>query len=130
MNDDMYRTCRWCKYYDNKTGTCINNRAFDEADKIEFYSFYEDGHLSEAIKEGFKEFKFNELETTLIGSKLSKKRVEKIMKVFHEELETAFVNWTESIDDSVSTALEKFDFDIKKGVSIKDPTEFSCKYFL
>ena len=109
-NDELYRTCRWCKWFDAKNGVCTNERVFGELDDNVLYSFWEDGHLSETIREGFKDLKFNELETALIESKLSTKRVKEIMKVFNEELESAFANWTESIDDSVSTALNNYDF--------------------
>ena len=124
-----YNTCRWCKWFDTVNGVCLNKSAFDIGDVFDFSPFTENGHLSEAIKEGFTGFKFAELETALIESKLSKKRREEIMKIFRQELESAFVNWTETIDESVSIALNNFNFEQGDGVYIKDPNEFSCKYF-
>jgi hypothetical protein len=125
---DLYHCCRWCKWFSG--GKCTNEQAFDALDDNVLYPFWENGNLSEAIKEGFKDFKFDELETALIESKLSKKRVTEIMKLFGEELESAFMNWTESIDGSVSTALTNYDFGRDDGVSIKDPSDFHCKFFL
>lgn len=127
--NDLYHNCRWCKWFDMKSGKCTNEQVFGELDDNVLYPFWEDGHLSEAIREGFEDFKFNELETALIESKLSTKRVKEIMKLFNEELESAFANWTESIDDSVSTALNNYDFRLADGIPIKDPSDFYCKYF-
>ena len=126
---DLYHCCRWCKWFDGTKGVCTNEQAFDKVEDNVLYPFWENGNLSEAIKEGFKDFKFDELETALIESKLSKKRVTEIMKLFGEELESAFMNWTESIDDSVSTALNNYDFGRDDGIPIKDPSDFHCKYF-
>ena len=122
---DLYHCCRWCKWFDGTKGVCTNEQAFDNV----LYPFWENGNLSEAIKEGFKDFKFDELESALIESKLSIKRVTEIMKLFGEELESAFMNWTESIDDSVSIAMTNYDFGRDNGVSIKDPSDFHCKHF-
>jgi hypothetical protein len=128
--DELYHSCRWCKYWDGKKCVCTNDRAFDELDDNVLYPFWEDGHLSEAIREGFKNFKFAKLEAALIESKLSKKRVKEIMEIFNAELELdAQMNWTESIDDAVSTALNNFDFGADDGIPIKDPEDFYCKYF-
>ena len=121
---DLYHCCRWCKWFDGTKGVCTK-QTFDNV----LFLFWENGDLSEAIKEGFKDFKFDELESALIESKLSKKRVTEIMKLFGEELESALMNWTESIDDSVSTALNNYDFGRDNGVSIKDPSDFHCKHF-
>jgi len=127
--NDLYHNCCWCKWFDMKSRKCTNEQVFGKLDDNVLYPFWEDGHLSEAIREGFKDFKFNELETALIESKLSTKRVKEIMKLFNEELESAFANWTESIDDSVSTALNNYDFELADGIPIKDPSDFYCKYF-
>ena len=128
MSDELYHCCRWCKWFEN--GQCLNVKAFDP-ENFEFYPFYEDGALSEAIREGFKEFKFVQLEHALIESKLSKKRVREIMEIFIGELELdAQLIWTETIDECVSTALEYFDFGTETGVKITNPHEFYCKYFL
>jgi replication initiation and membrane attachment protein DnaB len=105
----------------------MSEQAFDISADVDFTKFTEDGHLSEAIKEGFGGFKFDAVKTALAGSSLSKKRVNEILKAFHNELEDAFVNWTESIDGSVSIALKNFDFE--DGVTIKNPHEFCCKCF-
>jgi hypothetical protein len=126
MNDDLYRVCRWCKYFNN--GSCTNDRAF-EADDVDLYPFWEDGTLSEAITEGFKEPKFPQLKQALLESKLSKKAQSEIFELFLEEFEDYKVNCTESIDQSVSKALKTFELSLNKGVSITDPQEFQCKYY-
>jgi hypothetical protein len=126
--NDMYKTCRWCKWF--KDGACLNEQAFEAGDDFEFFKFAEEGALSEAIREGFKGFKFEKLEQALFESKLSKKRIKEIMAVFFAELELdAQLHWTEAIDEQVMTALNNFDFGFEDGVYIKDPSEFSCKYF-
>jgi len=127
--DDMYKTCRWCKYFDRKTQTCINDRAFDSGNDFDFSPFYEGGALAEAIRDGFNDFIFYDLKQALIESKLSKKRIAEIMKIFYDEFDNALIDWTESIDGQVSRALNHFDFSYLDGVSIKDPSEFHCKHF-
>jgi len=128
--NDLYHCCRWCKWFDGTKGICTNEQAFNKLGDNVLYPFWENGNLSEAIREGFKDFKFPELHSALVESKLSKKRVHEIMVTFFGELELiAQTNWTESIDDSVSTALNNFDFGRDDGVSIKDPSDFHCKHF-
>ena len=123
-----YNTCRWCKWF--KEGCCTNENAFSIDKSLDVYKFYEEGTLSEAIREGFKNYHFEKLEAALIESKLSKKKVKEILQVFEAELELdAQMDWTESIDASVSTALDNFDFGESDGVYIADPNECSCKYF-
>jgi len=128
MNDDMYKTCRWCKWF--KNGNCINEKAFDMENDIEIAKFTEEGHLSGVIEEGFGNVKFSGVEQKLFESKLSKKVQAEIMKTLHEEFEGVKVNLIESIDESVSIALNNFDFSgDDEGVYIADPNEFYCKYF-
>jgi hypothetical protein len=128
--DELYKTCRWCKYWDGKKEICVNKHVYGDLDDNVLYPFWEDGHLSEAIREGFKNFKFDKLKAALIESKLSKKRVKEILEIFNAELELdAQLNWTESINDSVSTALNNYDFGLADGIPIADPTEFYCKHF-
>ena len=120
-----YNTCRWCKWF--KDGCCINEQAFDA--EIDMSDFYESGTLSEAIQEGFGNIKFEQVEK-LLASKVSKKTQAAVMKLLFEEFEGAKVNFVEGIDDSVSTVLNNFIKDgFFEGVYIKDPNEFSCKYF-
>ena len=121
-----YNVCRWCKWF--KDGKCINERNFEQK-PFEFFPFYEDGVLSEAISEGFGSIKFKELEMALFESSLSKKKQTEILKVLYEEFEDLKVNFVERIDDSVSKALENFDFGEQKGIPIVDPSEFSCKHY-
>lgn len=126
----LYRSCRWCKCFDLKNGVCLNDRSFGASDGIDFTPFYEDGHLAESIREGLNETRFNDLEQALVESRLSKKRISEIMKTFYQELDDAFINWTESIDNCVSTSLNHFDFGYPGGTKIKEPNEFYCKFFM
>ena len=125
----LYCSCRWCRWFNTKAGVCLNDRAFSDGDDIDFTPFYEDGHLAGAIREGFNEIKFIDLEHALTESRLSKKRISEIMKTFHNELDDAFINWTESIDECVSSALNHFEFGYTGGVKIKAPNEFHCRFF-
>jgi len=126
--DDMYKACRWCKWF--KDGDCVNEKAFDMDNDIEFAKFTEEGHLSGAIEEGFGNVKFSSVEQKLLESKLSKKAQTEIMKILYEEFEGVKVNLIERIDESVSITLNNFDFSSDGGgVYIADPNEFYCKYF-
>ena len=123
--DDIYHCCRWCKWF--QSDKCTNSEF--TIDSLNINSFYEEGYLSEAIKEGFNEKKLHELESALSESKISKKKQSEILKVFHEELEAIKVDWVEEIDNQVSKAINNFDFTVEDGVEITNPTEFYCKNF-
>lgn len=126
--NDLYNCCRWCKWFEK--GCCTNEKAFGQSPTLNLYAFSENGNLSEAIKEGFKEVKFPELYQALLETKLSKKRIAELMATLASDIDSAIVNWTEEIDDTVSTALNNFAFDADAdGIEIKDPTEFYCTYF-
>ena len=132
MNDDMYKTCLWCTWF--QSGRCVNKNAFDinidMNNDIYFSKFTEEGHLSGAIEEGFGNIKFSSVEQKLLESKLSKKAQAEIMKTLYEELEDMKVHLIERIDESVSSALNNFDFSSDGGgVYIANPNEFYCKYF-
>lgn len=47
--EDMYHTCRWCKYYQG--GVCINKAFTACRDTLPVYAVAEDGRLSECIRE-------------------------------------------------------------------------------
>ncbi len=123
--EDLYHSCRWCKWF--AEGKCTNEAFTSKA--VELFPFYEDGVLSEAIKEGLSGVSFNALELALNESSLSKKKVAEIMNGFHEELENAFMIWAENIDGTVSLALEHFDFEKDAGITVADPHTFYCKNF-
>ena len=131
MTEDFYKVCQYCKHFDGKNQICTNECAFGAADDFNFSKFYEEGTLSEAIGEGFHEFQFRQSKIALSESSLSRKKQEEILRIFSEELEDAFINWTETIDDSVSTALNNFDFGSGgSGIYINNPSEMFCKYYL
>jgi hypothetical protein len=127
---DLYHNCRYCKWYDFKSGMCGNDKVFGTANDIDFHPFYENGYLADAIREGFNELNLKSLKYALEDSRLSKKRIAEILKIITDELDDAVVNWTERIDDSVSIALNNFDFSKDDGVKIVNPTEFYCNHYL
>ena len=123
---DLYHSCRWCKWFEK--GNCINPDTFGGTDEISLSPFWEEGHLSEAIKEGFNEFKATELYKALLETKLSKKKIHELMVLLASDIDSAIMNWTESIDENVSSALDNFSFG-DEGVEIRNPEEFYCKHF-
>ena len=90
----------------------------------------EEGVISEAIKEGFTEKAFSELKSNLESS-LSKKKAKEFMQAFFEELEAAKIDWVETIDEAVTTALQNaIDEGTEEAAEIIEPEEFCCKYFM
>lgn len=126
--DDLYKTCRWCHWY--KNGKCLHGKTFRNGSETNIVYFAEEGVISEAIKEGFTDKAFSKLKSNL-ESKLSKKKAKEFMQAFFEELEAAQADWTESIDEAVTTALQNaIDEGTEEAAEIIDPTEFCCKYFV
>ena len=126
MKNELYHCCRWCKWY--RDGCCVNDEVFHKDDTFEFYPFYEDGYLSAAIEEGFNVNIVSQLEQILMENNIAKGKLKHILDAFNEELETQKVNWIESIDESVSKALNNYDF-VDYGVCITDPHTFYCKHY-
>ncbi len=53
------------------------------------------------------------------------------MQAFFEELEAAKTDWTETIDEAVTTALQNaVDERAEEAAEIIEPEEFCCKYFM
>lgn len=125
--NDFYKSCRWCHWF--KNGRCLHVKTFRNGGTDIIY-FSEEGVISEAIKEGFIEKAFSELKGNLESS-LSKKKAKEFMQAFSEELEAAKANWTESIDEAVTRALQNaVDEGTEGGVEIIEPEDFCCKYFM
>jgi hypothetical protein len=127
MMEDLYKNCRWCRWFEK--GKCLNQQALKSSSvDIQYYS--EQAIVSEAIEEGFFDAPFPELRSNL-ESKLSKKKADEIMKAFYEELEAIKIEWVVSIDESVSSSLNNaINREGKSGVEIVDPEEFHCRYFM
>ena len=54
-----------------------------------------------------------------------------IMQAFFEELEAAKIDWVETIDEAVTTALQNaVDERAEEAAEIIEPEEFCCKYFM
>ena len=133
MNNELYHSCRWCKWY--QKNTCRNDQAFGEADDtIDFYKFYENGHLSAAIEEGYATIDWRYIQSKIEEKtvRASKATITSILDFLKEEVEEFKKNSTESIDESVSQALNNFNFQDENtsGIEIKEPYDFYCKYFL
>ena len=128
MMDDLYKSCRWCHWY--KGGKCYNNKTFMNSNDTDIVYLSENGLISEAIREGFTENPFSNLRQNL-ESKLSKKKATEFMNDFYDELESAQLDWTEEIDESVTATIQNaINQDSYSSASeIVDPDDFYCKYF-
>lgn len=129
MMDDFYKTCRWCHWF--KNGKCLHGKTFKNSkSETDIVYLAEEGVISEAIKEGFTEKAFSNLKSNLESS-LSKKKAKEFMQSFFEELEAAKTDWTETIDEAVTTALQNaIDEGTEEAAEIIEPEEFCCKYFM
>lgn len=125
MMEDLYKNCRWCHWF--KNGQCLHDKTFKSVSTDITY-LAEEGVISEVIKEGFTEQAFQQLKSNL-ESKLSKKKASEFMQAFYEELEIAKANWTETIDEAVTTALQNA-IGEDEAAEIIEPEEFCCKYFM
>lgn len=127
--NDFYKTCRWCHWF--KNGKCLHGKTFrNSKSETDIVYLAEEGVISEAIKEGFTEKAFSNLKSNLESS-LSKKKAKEFMQSFFEELEAAKTDWTETIDEAVTTALQNaIDEGTEEAAEIIEPEEFCCKYFM
>lgn len=126
--NDFYKTCRWCHWF--KNGKCSHGKAFRNGSETNIVDLAEEGVISEAIKEGFTEKAFSELKNNLESS-LSKKKAKEFIQAFFEELEAAKIDWVETIDEAVTTALQNaVDERAEEAAEIIEPEEFCCKYFM
>ena len=126
--NDFYKTCRWCHWF--KNGKCLHGKTFRNGNETDIVYLAEEGVISEAIKEGFTEKAFSKLKSNLESS-LSKKKAKEFMQAFFEELEAAKIDWVETIDEAVTTALQNaVDERAEEAAEIIEPEEFCCKYFM
>jgi len=126
--DELYHNCRWCKWFDTETSTCVNPQVF-EAQGISLYPFWEDGKLELAIEEGFGTPNFDWLRQTLMENGLSKKKTEAVMEDFYSEFDDMKTQWLLSLDKSVSDALNAFENTLDTRTEIANPDDFYCKFF-
>jgi len=130
-SDNVYskETCAYCGHF--RDGFCTNDQAFsNEGETTAIHTFCEDGTLSEAIGEGFKDISFDEVEALLSGTKLSKNTQSEIMSAIREEFGQEKDSIIEEIDSTVSKALSNYDFDGKTPkMRVKHPKETTCSYF-
>lgn len=123
-SNDMYDTCRWCKYYDK--GQCHNDRAFDlDGESIEdtIQYAYEESDMNIALEEeGLSESLLVRLEDYF---------TKKSFKENNEEMADIIKNFLyDEVADFVVEVLQAGASNLnQRGVDIKDPTDFKCKYF-
>lgn len=132
--EDMYHTCRWCKYYQN--GACVNNAlgSIDAVDIMDIYEIAESGKLSEVLEETLNSVipvkLERELENKLLSYNLSNKRVVEVLQVFRDCL-AEFLDFEckPKLDEAVSKLYQGVETGKGDGVQITDPHTFYCKEF-
>lgn len=123
-SNDMYDTCRWCKYYDK--GQCYNDKAFDlDGESIEdtIQYAYEESDMNIALEEeGLSESLLVRLEVYF---------TKKSFKENHEEMTDIIKNflYDEVADFMIEVLQAGASNSDQKGVGILEPTDFKCKYF-
>ena len=129
----MYECCSYCHYYQD--GCCTEGHLSQFSECISIEKVCEDGLLSKAIEESFKDDSdFNKLLQAISGLKISAKTKSELNAVFAECLEQYKINITEDIGYSVSNVYEDFvdkamEEAQKNGVAIEYPDSFCCRYF-
>jgi hypothetical protein len=132
MIDEMYHTCRWCKYYDK--GYC-HNKAFGGYDDIGLYEVAESGRLSEVIEETLNSIDpksiTDELKAKLKSYKISDKRVEEVLTLFKGCMaEFLDMECKPALDERVSILYQSAgDGMCDIPVYISEPESFYCKHF-
>lgn len=121
----LYKNCRWCHWYEN--GKCLHPNTF-KGSSADVRYLSEEGIVDEAIREGFTNQLFPELQHNLESS-LSKKKAKAFMQAFYEELEAVKNDWVIGIDESVTAAIQN-EIDKNNSAEVVDPEEFYCKYFM
>lgn len=132
--EDLYHNCRHCHWFDRKTDCCLHGDTFGGIALVQdaVLLMAEEGVISDAITEGFSDKDFSTLKRNLELSGLSKKKQREIYASFLEELSAVITDWTESIDDTVVTAITNHIVGEHAGLfspAPDQPDEFYCKYF-
>lgn len=129
--DEMYHTCRWCKYF--KGGKCYNGFASNGVSDI-VYEVGEEGELAGVIEEtlnnGFPKELLEGIKELLTGWKISKKRIRELEKYFDEKLpEILDFGLKEKLDENISVLYQdRIENKIAEetGIEINDPESFYC----
>lgn len=120
--DEMYHTCRWCKYF--KGGKCYNGFASNRVSNI-VYTVAEEGDL-----DGFTKELLEGLKELLTGWKISKKRIKELENYFDEKLpEILDFGLKEKLDENISILYQdRIENKIAEetGIEINDPESFYC----
>lgn len=132
-NDDMYHTCRWCRYY---IKGCCTLRMFSPVLTDNVYTVAEDGGLSAVIEETLNSNKPKELmkllDNLLTSYRLSKARREEVRELIEDGLlqYNDFI-LKEQLDAAVSRLYQdRLDnAAVTEELMIKDPESFYCKYW-
>lgn len=123
--DDIYHVCKYCKYYEKG---CCTKQIFDTYDSnispVQLQS--ENGNIAQAINEGFTEPDFYKIINKLKELKLSKRKIDEVIKVIYETVDEAKIEWVQEIDASITNCLaDDYYLDIDK-LTIKEPDSFYC----
>lgn len=129
---DFYHVCRWCRWYDKQK--CINPYIREvEVGGIPVIDYIsEQGELAEIIKEGFTEVAFTEFEEKLRLTKLSQKAKKELLSSLGGDIENIKKEWEQSLDEALCNGLRnKVESHLQQeaGMTIKEPSEFYCKFF-
>ena len=129
MIESLYHNCRNCHWFEK--GKCLHGGTFDSGfDTIELVrSLSEEGLISGAIEESFSDGNFSDVKAALSETRLSKKKVDEIMKILYEEVKANQEEWVQAIDDAIFQAIEGTAFDKCGDPEPERPDDFFCKYF-
>lgn len=126
--NSLYHNCRSCHWFSH--GKCQHDSTFTvETDLIsQVQNLSEEGLIHEAIEESFSEGDFSEVKAALSETRLSKKKINEIMTILHNEVEANQADWADEIDRALFTAIEGTAFNDVDLVP-EDPDSFYCNYF-
>lgn len=124
---ELPRVCQYCYYYDWKSHVCYKLSENVELETNDIIGYIEDGILSENIRESLN-IDLDDLSEELQGL-VAKTKVEAVVQAVKKYLEANEVTLVERIDTGVSKGLLNNCSDKYGDFVIKQPQEFSCKYY-
>lgn len=124
----LYHNCRSCKWF--KDEKCLHDDIISGYDPAEIMlKLSEDGYVSGAIEESFTDGDFSDVKAALSETRLSRKKIDEIMKILHDEVKANQADWTQSIDDGIFHLMLGFEVKGFDGFELESPGDFYCKYF-
>lgn len=127
INNDMYKTCRYCRFY--TSGGCSKIALMQTNATIggEIYNIFESGELSDFITENLN---IDNILEILIEELKEQSLIRKNKKIDKDSFQIE--NYiTEALDNTVSNFLISKIKDIKEDIynTIEVDPDFYCKYF-